>query len=178
MADTTIKIREETRTALHELQREYGFASMDELQRHLSSMARTEQTAKNVSELAPAIKAVQELSHRICSILSGAGDTVLTMRESHRETLTAQKESSEKTAENQQKRINELEERLAENDSAGLQSENIRLKSELETAGHRIKKMELEHERAMLDLEKKLYSEYREQDSRKKTGTGKKSADS
>jgi chromosome segregation ATPase len=114
MADPTIKIKEETRANLQELQREYGFSTMDELQRHLSAMASAEQTINNVSELAPAIEAVKELSLRMCNILSGAGDTLLTVKERQQEALDAQKASFEETRSLLQQRIETLEQERAD----------------------------------------------------------------
>lgn len=56
-------------------------------------------TSQNVSGLAPAIEAVKELSLRICNILSGAGDILLTVKEQHKEALVNQADSYEKTRE-------------------------------------------------------------------------------
>ena len=160
MPDPTIKVKEETRADLQELQREYGFGTMDELQRHLSVIARAGQTAKNVSELAPAIEAVKELSLRICSILSGAGDTVLTMKEGHQEAIEEQKRSFEKTLELQQARISELERQIAEDSAGELRAEIAQLKLGLEAASQKSAEAGLAHEKAMIELERRLMREH------------------
>ncbi|MCL2190210.1 MAG: hypothetical protein FWB87_15770 [Defluviitaleaceae bacterium] len=156
MADPTIKVKDETRTELLELQREYGFGSMDELQRHLSSLAKAEKISASVSELAPAIQAVQELSLRLISVLTGTGDSLLTAKEKQVEVLAQQEESFAKTRELLQSRITDLEQELADINIEAVQAENTRLKLELEAVKQSKTGSELAHEKALLELEKNL----------------------
>lgn len=146
---TTIKITEETRTALQELQKAHGFGSMEELQRHLAELAKSTVTADKVTALAPAIKCVDEFTDRLRSILNATGEAVLTESERNTEVLNHEKANFEKTLAVLRDKIAELEKQLNDNNTAALTEENSRLTVELEATKAENTKLKLEHASAL-----------------------------
>lgn len=119
MADNPLSVRvsEETLGLFKEIADKSDVKNKGELLGHIITQYAIAKTKENVSILAPATEAIQELMHRINEVLVGTGTNITVMQDKYKRELEEKSKSYEETRILLQQRISLLEqERQEENE--------------------------------------------------------------
>lgn len=111
MADNPLSVRvsDEILGLFKEIADKSDVKNKGELLGHIITQYAIEKTKENVSILAPATEAIQELMHRINEVLVGTGTNITTMQDKYKRELEEKSKSYEETRILLQQRISLLE---------------------------------------------------------------------